>query len=94
MIVIEGEKTGRAVQRAGYTAASYLGGSSCAGLADYSILKGKTAAIWPDNDGPGQDAAKVSAQKAADAGAAVVWLLDPVEGARGRRRRHSRRGTN
>ena len=82
MIVIEGEKTGRAVQRAGYTAASYLGGSSCAGLADYSILKGKTAAIWPDNDGPGQDAAKVSAQKAADAGAAVVWLLDPVEGAR------------
>ena len=35
MIVIEGEKTGRAVQRAGYTAASYIGGSSCAELADY-----------------------------------------------------------
>ena len=82
IIVCEGEKAARAVQRAGYTSASYIGGSSCAALADYSILKGKTAAVWPDNDGPGQQAAMKAAQKAADAGAAVVWLLDPVEGAK------------
>ena len=80
IIVAEGEKAARAIQRAGYTSASYLGGSQCAGLADYSALRDKTAAIWPDNDAPGKRAAEVSASKAAEAGAYVVWLLDPVEG--------------
>ena len=39
---------------------------------------GYTAAIWPDNDAPGKQAA----HKAAEAGASVVWLLDPVDGAK------------
>ena len=80
IIVVEGEKAARAVQRAGYTAASYLGGSKSVKLADYSILKKRTAAIWPDNDDPGQRAASDCAKKAAEAGADVVWILDPVEG--------------
>ena len=80
IIVVEGEKAARAVQRAGFTAASYLGGSGSVELADYSVLKDKTAAIWPDNDDPGQRAATKSAFKATAAGAAVVWILAPVEG--------------
>ena len=68
----------RAVQRAGYTAASYLGGGGSVDLADFSALKDKTTAIWPDNDAPGKQAA----HKAAEAGASVVWLLDPVDGAK------------
>ena len=80
IIVVEGEKAARAVQRAGYTAASYLGGSGSVELADYSDLRGKTAAIWPDHDDPGQRAASLCAKKAAEAGADVVWILDPVGG--------------
>ena len=81
--MVEGEKTARAVQRAGFTAASYLGGSGSVELADYSILSDKIAVIWPDNDGPGRQAAGKAAKKADDAGADVVWILDPVEGDKG-----------
>ena len=42
VIVAEGEKAARAIQRAGYTSASYLGGGQCAHLANYSALAGKT----------------------------------------------------
>ena len=35
IIVVEGEKAARAVQRAGFTSASYMGGSGSAELADY-----------------------------------------------------------
>ena len=77
VIVCEGEKAARAIQRAGYTAASYMGGAGCAGLADYTKLRGRTAYIWPDNDLPGLRAGR-DAAKAAHLSGAGVWMLSPV----------------
>ena len=80
IIVVEGERAARAVQRAGFTAASYLGGAKSVKFADYSILKDKTVAIWPDNDVTGFEAGELAARKAQEAGADPVWFLAPVEG--------------
>ena len=77
VIVCEGEKAARAIQRAGYTAASYMGGAGCAGLADHTKLRGRTAYIWPDNDSPGLRAGR-DAAKAAHLSGAGVWMLSPV----------------
>lgn len=78
IIIVEGEKAARAIQRAGHIAVSYMGGSGAAHLADYSALAGKTVAVWPDNDDVGRKAGLIAAHKAVDAGADVVWMLEPV----------------
>ena len=77
VFICEGEKAARAVQRAGYTAASYKGGAMCAGKADYSKLRGRTVYVWPDNDLPGLKGAKDAANAALFAGA-KVFVLTPV----------------
>ena len=77
VIVCEGEKAARAVQRAGYTGASYMGGAQCAGMADYTKLRGRTVYVWPDNDPPGLKAGKDVAEAARLVGARV-WMLSPV----------------
>ena len=77
VIVCEGEKAARAVQRAGYTGASYMGGAKCAGMADYTKLRGRTVYVWPDNDPPGLKAGKDVAEAARLVGARV-WMLSPV----------------
>ena len=77
IIVCEGEKAARAIQRAGWTAASYIGGTMCAGKADYSKLRDRTIFVWPDNDSPGLKAGKDAANAAYLAGARVR-MLPPV----------------
>ena len=77
VFICEGEKAARAVQRAGYTAASYKGGAMCAGKADYSKLRGRTVYVWPDNDLPGLKGAKDAANAALFA-AAKVFVLTPA----------------
>ena len=77
VIVCEGEKAARAVQRAGWTAASYIGGALCSGKADYSRLRGRTIFVWPDNDSPGLKAGRDAANAAYLAGA-KVFVLTPV----------------
>lgn len=83
IILCEGEKAARAVQRAGYTGASYIGGSACAGKADYSRVEGQSVAIWPDNDEPGMEAAGIAFQLCREAGAKRVALLQPLLEAKG-----------
>ena len=80
VIVCEGEKAARAVQRAGYTAASYMGGAMSAAKADYTKLRDRTVYVWPDNDPPGLKAGEDAAEAAHFAGARV-FLMSPVRGA-------------
>lgn len=61
VIVVEGEKAADAGQALlpEYVVISWLGGTSTAGRTDWAALKNRTVMIWPDNDEPGQKAAKV-----------------------------------
>lgn len=56
-VVCEGEGKARAIARVGHLGVSYVGGSGCAGRADYSTLGKLPVLIWPDNDLPGLRAA-------------------------------------
>ena len=77
IIICEGEIKALAVVRAGFQAASYMGGSGAAGKADYSPVKGRAVAVWPDNDTPGLKAAREAADMAIKAGAASVKIIAP-----------------
>ena len=81
VVICEGEKAAAAVSRAGFTGASWIGGSKVAGKADYSRLQGRHVLVWPDNDQPGVKAAQVAAEKAAEWAASVTVLpaLDAPE---------------
>ena len=82
VVICEGEKAAAAAARAGFTGASWIGGSGKAGQADYSRLSGRHVLIWPDNDKPGVKAAQVAAEKAAEWAATVTVLpaLDAPDG--------------
>ena len=54
-----------------------MGGAKCAGMADYTKLRGRTVYVWPDNDPPGLKAGKDVAEAARLVGARV-WMLSPV----------------
>ena len=82
VVLCEGEKAAAAAARAGFTGASWIGGSNNAGKADYSRLMGRHLLVWPDNDKPGVKAAQVAAEKASEWAASVSILpaLDAPEG--------------
>lgn len=56
VLVVEGEKAAdaAAIMFPDYVAITSPGGSNAAGKADWSPLKGRTVAIWPDHDEPGR----------------------------------------
>lgn len=82
-VIPEGEKAAQAAQQAGFNAASYMGGASCAGKADYSAIVGFSLYFIPDNDEPGRQAAQEGAAKALQDGASYVYFTDPVNLATG-----------
>lgn len=58
VVVVEGEKTCEAVERAGWTATTSVGGASGASRTDWSPLALRNVVIWPDNDEAGVAYAK------------------------------------
>lgn len=54
VFVVEGEKAADALRSLELTATTSPGGSAAAAKADWTPLAGKTVAIWPDNDTPGE----------------------------------------
>lgn len=79
VIVTEGEKSANAAQRLApaVTVVTWPGGCNAVAKADFSPLKGRRVAIWPDADEPGHKAAKAVAQAALMAGAPEVSIIEP-----------------
>ncbi len=79
VLIVEGEKTADAAGRLlpGAVCTTWPGGSNAVGKADYSPLKGRRIAIWPDNDDPGRKAAEAIAQQALRVGALEIFMIDP-----------------
>jgi ATP-dependent exoDNAse (exonuclease V) alpha subunit len=65
ILIVEGEKTADQASKLfpEYTVISWLGGSNNASKVNWNILEGKQVVIWPDNDIPGINAAKIIANK-------------------------------
>ena len=77
VVITEGEPDAEAVQAAGFTAASYIGGSNSAHLADYSGLTGRHVVIWGDDDTPGRSAARKVATQVREIAASVRLVHEP-----------------
>jgi hypothetical protein len=82
VLVTEGEKACDAAQGLLPTVVciTWPGGSSVVRKADWSPLKGRRVAIWPDADEPGHKAALAAADAALQAGAAEVSIIAIPEG--------------
>ena len=63
VVLCEGEKAARAVEDAGYRAASWLGGTSGVGRASFSRLQDLDVILWQDADKPGLRAMARVAEK-------------------------------
>jgi hypothetical protein len=77
ILVVEGEKTADAAAELfpDHVAITSPGGSNAASAADWSPLKGRKAAIWPDADLPGRKYAEAVAELARKAGAEKVIIV-------------------
>ena len=75
VVLVEGEKAAAAVQAAGWTAASWRGGTSAVSGADYTPLEGRAVLLWPDADEPGRRAMQTAAA-ALKAHGCTVRVLD------------------
>ncbi|ARJ65056.1 hypothetical protein WV31_04950 [Magnetospirillum sp. ME-1] len=78
VLVVEGEKAADAagMRFPDYVVVTSPGGSKAAGKADWSPLKGRRAAIWPDKDEAGADYANAVAKATSEAGAVFVAIVD------------------
>lgn len=74
VLVVEGEKAADAA--AGifpdFAVVTWPGGAQAVGKADWTPLRGRRVAVWPDNDAPGRKAAAAVAEAARAARAVVV----------------------
>jgi len=79
VLIVEGEKTADAAQRLLPRAVcmTWPGGSNAVGKADWSPLKGRRVAVWPDADEPGRRAAEEVTRCALAAGATKVFIVEP-----------------
>ncbi len=77
VLIVEGEKTADAVHKLfpDHVATTSAGGSNAASAADWSPLKGRKAAIWPDADEPGRKYADAVAELARKAGAEKAIIV-------------------
>ncbi len=59
VLIVEGEKTADAAQEVfpEYACLTWPGGSHAVSKTDWSLLQGRKAIVWPDNDDPGYKAA-------------------------------------
>ncbi|GFK92339.1 hypothetical protein NNJEOMEG_00163 [Fundidesulfovibrio magnetotacticus] len=82
VLLVEGEKTADAAARLlpGAVCMTWPGGSKAVGKADFTPLKGRRVAIWPDADKPGLDAAQAVAARLKEAGAGEVSVITPPDG--------------
>lgn len=78
VIVCEGEKAADAAERLSpaVVAVTSPGGSSSAGRADWSPLKGRRVAVWPDHDKAGQEYARDVAEHLERPGARLAGVVD------------------
>lgn len=77
VLVVEGEKAADAAAQRfpDHVVITSPGGSSAAGKADWSPLKGRVITIWPDHDEPGRKYANDVVRLATEAGAASVAIV-------------------
>ena len=82
VIVTEGEKATDAAQHLvpAAVAVTWPGGCNAVTKTDFSPLKSRRVAIWPDNDEPGHKAAEAVAQAALMAGAGEVFIVEVPPG--------------
>ena len=81
VVITEGEDDYNAIISAdlrAVTAACYVGGSNAAKSADYSALKGRAVAVWPDHDKQGLAGAASAALACLEAGASSVDIIPPT----------------
>ena len=81
IVICEGESDRDAVLSAGLpniAAACFVGGAKMAADADYSAVKGRKVAIWPDNDNEGAKALLAASLACEKAGAANVYAVKYV----------------
>jgi hypothetical protein len=88
VLLVEGEKAADAAQALlpGWVVMTWSGGGSAAAKADWSPLRGRRVAIWPDHDKPGAKAAGIVAGKVegaaqidvAAAAQQLGWDIGPV----------------
>ena len=74
VVLCEGEKAARAVEDAGRSAASWLGGTSGVGRANFSRLRGLHVVLWQDADRPGLQAMAKAAVKLQDVAGKVLTV--------------------
>lgn len=85
VLIVEGEKAcdaaNRLLQGKNIVAATWPGGSKATKYADFSPLRGRRVAIWPDHDEPGRQAAEAVAAMCREVGAENVVAVTPPEDA-------------
>ena len=80
IILCEGEKCAQALIDAGYCATTAIGGAKAPlDKTDWSPLKGKTLAIWPDNDQAGKNYAQAVAAYLQNRGLKEIRMLVPSD---------------
>lgn len=81
VLIVEGEKACDAARRLypSYIGVTWPNGSNSVKHADWSLLKGRNVAIWPDADKPGRRAAAAIVDLLKDV-AAAVKVLNPPDG--------------
>ena len=82
VLFLEGEKCADAAGKliAGCVAITWPGGCKAVNMADFSPIKGRRVAIWPDNDRPGIEAAEAVSSQCLKAGAIEVSIIDVPSG--------------
>lgn len=83
VIIAEGEKAASALIDAGWVATTWAGGASAHGKTDWLPLRGKDVVIWPDNDDPGQSAAKLIAARLKGICASISTISPPEDAEHG-----------
>ena len=81
VVLCEGESDADAVLAAeleGIAAGCWAGGAKMAGAADYSAVKGRNVAIWPDYDAEGERALDAAGVACFGAGAASIEVVRRV----------------
>jgi len=84
VLVVEGEKTADAAQRAplcDHVAITWPGGSGAVAKVDWTPLKDRRVVIWPDADEPGKKAAQAVALAALAVSATEVKTVEPPSNA-------------
>lgn len=80
VVMVEGEKAADAARRMlgdRLPVVTWPGGSNAVSKADWSLMKGRSIAVWPDNDSPGFKAALAVADCCLAAGAIAVKIVIP-----------------